>query len=147
MAAQPSKAQNGAGIVPRTTPYASLYIDATWRQWFEALASSLTLRNHDQLESLTISHWAPAQKLEAENKGTALAKANIMVTLSVRSALDLYLQVRNFPAGSHVLMSAINIPDVSLVLKHHNLIPIPIDVDVATLSPDMDALEKVLSAL
>ena len=36
----------------------------------------------------------------------------VLTTLSVRSAFDLYLQSRNFPPGSEIIMTAINIPDM-----------------------------------
>jgi len=34
------------------------------------------------------------------------------ISLSVRSTFDIYLQCRNFPRGTEVLMTAINIPDM-----------------------------------
>jgi perosamine synthetase len=70
---------------------------------------------------------------------------NVIVTLSVRSALDLYLQVQKFPRGSQVLMSAINIPDMSVVLRHHGLIPVPVDVDPHTFAPNLALAEQLIT--
>jgi perosamine synthetase len=44
-----------------------------------------------------------------------------------------------------VFMSAINIPDISRVLQHHKLIPVPVDVDVRTLQVDAKSLDACLS--
>ena len=45
----------------------------------------------------------------------------VLTCLSVRTGLDLYLQVKNFPPGSEIIMSAINIPDMVHVVHHHKL--------------------------
>ena len=45
----------------------------------------------------------------------------VLPCLSVRSGFDLYLKVMAFPPGSEVIMSAINIPDMVAVVKHHKL--------------------------
>ena len=53
-----------------------------------------------------------------------LTRANpnpVLPCLSVRTGLDLYLQVKNFPPGSEIIMSAINIPDMVHVVHHHKL--------------------------
>ncbi|HET6149661.1 MAG TPA: DegT/DnrJ/EryC1/StrS family aminotransferase [Polyangia bacterium] len=55
--------------------------------------------------------------------------------LSVRSALDLYLQAVALPAGSEVLMTALNIPDMGKIVASHGLVPVPVDLDPETLAP------------
>lgn len=59
--------------------------------------------------------------------------------LSVRSGLDLYLEVLALPKGSEVLMSALTIPDMWKVIERHGLVPIPVDVDARTLAPRPEA--------
>lgn len=39
-----------------------------------------------------------------------------VVTFSVRSMLDLYLQVRKFPPGSEIIMTGINIHDMLKIM-------------------------------
>jgi len=39
-------------------------------------------------------------------------------------------------------MSAINIPDMSIVVRHHGLIPVPVDVYINNLAPKLDVLEN-----
>jgi perosamine synthetase len=43
---------------------------------------------------------------------TANENEKAVVTFSVRSLLDLYLQARKFPAGSEIIMTGLNIPDM-----------------------------------
>lgn len=72
-----------------------------------------------------------------------LSEHNIFTALSARTCFDLYLSARAFPSGSYVLLSAINIPDMSIVLRAHQLVPVPIDIHPATLQPDLELLEQV----
>lgn len=46
---------------------------------------------------------------------------SVLPCLSVRTGLDLFLKVVSFPAGSEVIVSAINIPDMVTVVKDHQL--------------------------
>jgi perosamine synthetase len=65
-----------------------------------------------------------------------------VVTFSVRSMLDLYLQVRNFPPGSEVIMTGVNIPDMLRIIKEHGLVAVPVDLDLATLAPSLDDIKR-----
>ena len=67
---------------------------------------------------------------------------NILTCLSARSCLDQWLTVMAFPAGSRVLLSAVNIPDILVVLRAHQLVPVPIDLHVDTLAPQLPLLEQ-----
>ena len=71
-----------------------------------------------------------------------LAEHNIHTGLSARSCLDCWLSAMQFERGSVVLLTAVNIPDISVVLRAHGLIPVPVDVEVDTLAPRMDLLEQ-----
>ena len=44
---------------------------------------------------------------------TNRSKEASLVTLSVRSAWDLYFQVKQFPRGSEVIFTGITIPDMT----------------------------------
>ena len=39
-------------------------------------------------------------------------------------------------------MTAINIPDMVKVIRHHGLVPIPVDVECSTLKPSLDVIKK-----
>jgi dTDP-4-amino-4,6-dideoxygalactose transaminase len=43
-------------------------------------------------------------------------------------------------------MSAITIPDMISIVKQHGLVPVPMDLDLETLAPSPQALEKALSS-
>lgn len=50
-----------------------------------------------------------------------------------------------FPAGSEVIMSAVNIPDMSRVLHHHHLKIVPLDVHIETMAPKLDLLQSLIT--
>ena len=70
----------------------------------------------------------------------------VLVTLSVRTAFDLLLKALNLPRGTEVLMSAINIRDMGEIVKAHDLILVPIDINLDTLAPDIQCLENLISS-
>lgn len=70
---------------------------------------------------------------------------NRLVTLSVRTGLDLILTALNFPPGTEILVSDINIPDMFQIIRAHQLIPIPLSVNKDTLSIDLEALKAAIN--
>ena len=69
----------------------------------------------------------------------------ILPCLSVRSVLDLYLQVKKYPPGSELIMSAINIPQMSHIAQYHGLKVVPLDINIDTLAPDVQLLESLIN--
>ncbi|GFR85659.1 L-glutamine:2-deoxy-scyllo-inosose aminotransferase [Elysia marginata] len=69
----------------------------------------------------------------------------VLPCLCVRTAFDLFLQVKNFPEGSELIMTAINIRDMSLLVQHHKLRVVPVDMDVDTLEPDISLMERLIT--
>ncbi len=67
------------------------------------------------------------------------------VCLSVRTGFDLLFQALNFEAGSEILMSALTIPDMPRIVEHHGLIPVPIDLNIETLAPDIKNIEAAVT--
>ncbi|WAR10700.1 GDPPS-like protein [Mya arenaria] len=55
-------------------------------------------------------------------------------------------EVMNFEAGSEVIMSAINIPDMVTVVKHHNLKVVPWDISIETTEPKLDLLPSLITS-
>lgn len=47
-----------------------------------------------------------------------------------------YLKARNFPKGSEILMTGINIPDMIKIVEIHGLIPVPVDFNIDTMAPN-----------
>lgn len=60
--------------------------------------------------------------------------ANKLMCLSVRTGFDLILTTLNFQAGSEVLVTDINIPDMFSIITGHNLTPVPIPINKYTLN-------------
>lgn len=75
----------------------------------------------------------------SSTSGSALA------CLSVRSGFDLLLQALQLPPGSQVAMTALTIPDMVKIVRHHGLIPVPIDLDTATMAPQWKSLKKAIT--
>lgn len=68
-----------------------------------------------------------------------------MVTFSVRSAWDLILTALDLPVGSEIIMSAVTIPHMARIAEAHGLIPVPIDLDPATLAPNLDLFARAFN--
>jgi perosamine synthetase len=69
----------------------------------------------------------------------------ILITLSVRTAFDLFLQSLKLPADSEILISAINIRDMVEIVELHGLIPVPVDISLENYEPSLLLLEKCVS--
>uniref|UniRef100_M4B518 Uncharacterized protein n=1 Tax=Hyaloperonospora arabidopsidis (strain Emoy2) TaxID=559515 RepID=M4B518_HYAAE len=108
-------------------------LDVTYSDIAAGLAACLQLSESQRSElELQISHlWDP--------------RGHILLTLSIRTGFDLLLQTLRLPAGSEVLCSAITIPDMMHVLRYHNLVPVPVDVDFETLAMDVDVLKRAIT--
>ena len=70
---------------------------------------------------------------------------SLTVCLSVRTGLDLVLKALELPVGSEVLISAMTIPDMVRILKHHGLVPVPLDLRARDMSPQVELLENGLT--
>jgi perosamine synthetase len=85
---------------------------------------------------------SPADAWRAQARLEACWSDDGLACLSVRSGFDLLLQTLALPAGSEVLLSAITIPDMVAIIRHHGLVPVPVDLDPLTLSLDHDQLRE-----
>ncbi|XP_078620811.1 uncharacterized protein LOC144887448 [Branchiostoma floridae x Branchiostoma japonicum] len=119
------------GIVP----YGSLFIDASWRDILSGIRDCTVASPDRQLNTRRLQKiWTTPQNPN-----------HVLPCLSVRTGLDLFLTVQRFPVGSEIIMSAINIPDMARVVKHHGLRVIPIDIHIETLSPKVELLEGLVT--
>jgi dTDP-4-amino-4,6-dideoxygalactose transaminase len=87
---------------------------------------------------------APARARRVEKLWSDTGGA--LACLSVRTGLDLFLRARGLPAGSEVLTSALTILDMARILERHGLVPVPVDVDLATIAPDLEALRALCTS-
>jgi dTDP-4-amino-4,6-dideoxygalactose transaminase len=70
---------------------------------------------------------------------------NALACYSVRSGFHLLLTALDLPRGSEVLFSAVTHPDMPRIAEHHGLVAVPVDLDVATLSPPANAVLRCLN--
>ncbi len=80
---------------------------------------------------------------ELEDWWISDSQGEAVACLSVRSGWDLLLQALQLPPGSEVAMSALTIPDMVTIVRHHGLVPVPIDLDPRTMAPDPVSLDRV----
>jgi perosamine synthetase len=85
--------------------------------------------DRDGLASAVERLWSP--------EGDALA------CLSARSAFDLVLSALDLPRGGEVLLSAVTVPYIPEIVRGHGLVPVPVDLEPATLAPRADLLERL----
>ncbi|MEO5814122.1 MAG: DegT/DnrJ/EryC1/StrS family aminotransferase [Gemmatimonadaceae bacterium] len=110
-------------MIPRGAPYIS---------WTDLLAGSVYCvlpGSADALQRNIEALWAP----------------NTVASLSVRSGLDALLHVFAFPRGSEIIVSAITIPHVVDILLEYGLVPVPVDIDLATLAIDADDVRSAIT--
>jgi dTDP-4-amino-4,6-dideoxygalactose transaminase len=69
-----------------------------------------------------------------------------IVCLSVRSGFDLMLEALRAPKGSEFVVSAVTHLDIARILEWHGVVPVPVDLDTATLAPRRDLLERAVNS-
>jgi dTDP-4-amino-4,6-dideoxygalactose transaminase len=67
-----------------------------------------------------------------------------VVSLTLRSGFDLYLAALALPPGSEILISAVTHPDLVAIARTHGLVPIPVDVEPATMAMQPSCLRRAL---
>lgn len=108
-----------------------LQLDFSWLDFLVGMAH--LCRPHDRT--------AVAQSIERRFSPSGDAVA----VLSVRSGLDLLLGTLGWPAGSEIVYSSLNIPDMTMVARQHGIIPVPADLDVERLAPNLNLLENAIT--
>ena len=110
-------------MIPRGAPYIG---------WSDLLAAALHCLD-------------PRSPAAAQRDVEAFWASNTVAFLSVRSGLDAMLQVLAFPAGSEVVLSAITIPHILDILAKHELVAVPVDLDLDTLSVSTASLRDAIT--
>ena len=109
-----------------------LRLDIGWRDLCFGFCSSLLLGGRQVAQAKLEDLWSGGNN-------------DALACLSVRSGFDLLLQSLDLPAGSEVLFSAVTIPDMPLIAKAHDLIPIPVDLSSNDFQLDLTALRKTVT--
>ncbi len=106
--------------------YARKRLDLTLSDVVDGLACCLRPSAATDAEARIAEVWHPTEA--------------VLACLSVRSGLDLYLAAVDWPPGSEVLLSAITIPHLATLVRHHGYRPVGIDVDAKTMTVSPDQL-------
>lgn len=106
--------------------------DATWRDILTAFSYSTTnCQERKELQSKVESLFGGSEQW--------------LACFSIRTALDAFLDVMNFPAGSEIIFTAINIPDMVSVVEQRKLKVVPVDLDLDTLAPKPELVELAVT--
>lgn len=67
-----------------------------------------------------------------------------LITLSVRTGFDLVLEALNFPPGTEILVTDINIPDMFNIISAHQLIAVPLSLNKYSLQINPEEIEAAI---
>jgi perosamine synthetase len=125
-------------LIPiRTDPWAMLKLysrhrlDIGLRQFLYALSACVWARDAQRLSARLAGEWSPS--------GHGVA------TRSVRSGFHLLLDALDLKADDEILVSAITHPDMVRIIEAHGLVPVPVDLDIATLGPSLEVAERLVT--
>ncbi len=108
--------------------------------------TQLKISFSDLLATVARSMWPldlASEKNAAESFFTG--KDDAIATFSVRSGFDLLLRALDLQPGDEVVFTALNVRAMIKVVNALGLVPVPVDVDLATMQPRMDKLRQALS--
>lgn len=106
-------------------------LDLSWADFAAGLAGCLMPNRRER--------WAEAvERLWSAND-------DAIACLSVRSGFDLWLAAAQFPPGSEIVFSALTIADMPRIVRHHGLVPVPIDIDPETTNPSLAQLRGAVA--
>jgi perosamine synthetase len=111
--------------------YPRLELDITFKDLSVSLLSPRLFVERKTIIASIQSYWHTSKE--------------ILVSLCVRTSFNLLLQSLKLPAGSEIMMSAVNIMHMEEIVKHHDCIPVPIDLDLPTLAPSVVRLKQSIS--
>ncbi len=106
-------------------------LDIRLRHFAYALFACARARNAERLSARLVAAWSPS------GQGVACR--------SVRSGFHLLLDALDLPPGAEVLVSAVTHPDMVRILEAHGLVAVPVDLDLATLSPRLELAERLVT--
>ncbi len=115
--------------------WARVKLKIDWSDIAYTLAAATRGGDVTALQASLEQYWSP--------KGDAIA------CFSVRSGFDLLLQAMMdddaLAEGDEVLFSALNVKQMVRAVERLGLVPVPVDLDLADMSPRMDAAEKAVT--
>ena len=104
--------------------------DFSWEDWSFGLESSFSPPRRKTVRARVERLWS--------EEGDAIA------CLTVRSAFDLFLRTRQWDEGDEIIFSAVTVPDMPILARHHGLRTVPLDIDPITTAWDVAELEALI---
>ena len=95
----------------------------------------LDIRPADLLHALSAMPAGDQKRAAVEAEHVWSAGGPGLACYSVRSGFHLLMKALALPRGSEVLFSAVTHPDMPRLALHHGLVPVPVDLEPATLAP------------
>jgi len=106
-------------------------LDIGFRDFSLGALHALLPASRATLQSRLEEDWSPS--------------ADALACFSVRTGFDLLLATLHFPPKSEILMSAMTIPDMARIAEEHGLVPVPVDLDLDTLGPNLQSLRRAVT--
>jgi len=106
-------------------------LDIGWSDLAVGLVRTLIAPSPERIQRQVEARWSRS--------------ADALACFSVRSGFDLLLATLQLPPKSEVLMSAMTIPDMPRIAEHHGLVPVPVDLDLDTLGPNLESLRRSIT--
>jgi dTDP-4-amino-4,6-dideoxygalactose transaminase len=104
--------------------------DFSWEDWSFGLESSISPPRRQTVRARVERLWS--------EEGDAIA------CLTARSAFDLFLRSRQWDEGDEIIFSAVTVPDMPRLARHHGLSTVPLDIDPMTTAWDIADLEALI---
>jgi len=105
----------------------------------------LDIRASDLFHALAMTPAANRERAAAEVERSWSDSGAGLACYSVRSGFHLLLKALALPRGSEVLFTAVTHPDMPRLAQHHGLVPVPVDLDPATLAPRPEVLQRAIT--
>lgn len=106
-------------------------LDITVLALLRGFSACLCPLDRPAVEARLAAQWSPSD--------------SVVATLSAGSGLDPLLSVVDWPPGSEVMLSAVNIPHLPLLFRAHGYVPVAVEVDPATLRLDLEKARQAIS--
>lgn len=106
-------------------------IDISWRDIAVGLGYCVTPTNRQRAIDDLESAWSDSNEA--------------FVCLSVRSGFDLLLETLDWAPRSEVILTAMTIPDMARIVREHQLDPVPVDLDMTSVSPLASQIEASIT--
>jgi len=118
-------------LLPRLRMYPRKQLDIRWRDLACAAFHCVFRRSIRAKETEVEGMFAPGYP--------------VLSAFTVRTGFDLLLGALEFPAGSEILVTALTIPEMVNIAKHHGLVPIPLDIESSTMAPEISTIESAIT--